>query len=38
MPETANNPSKKARQLAWPAIDVSQVRLDLTGFGEGREP
>ena len=35
MPVTANNSSVKARQLACPAIDVSQVRLDSTGFGEG---
>jgi len=37
MPVTANNSSVKARQLACPAIDVSQVRLDSTGFGEGRD-
>ena len=35
MPETANNSSVKARQLAVPTIGVSQVRLNLTGFGEG---
>jgi hypothetical protein len=37
MPERANNPSVKARQLACPAIGVSQVRPHPTGFGEGRD-
>ena len=37
MPETANNSSVKARQLACPAIDVSPVRLDSTGSGKGRD-
>ena len=33
MPETANNPSVKARQLVRPAIGVSQVWPGPTGFG-----
>jgi hypothetical protein len=37
MPETANNPSVKARQLVCPAIGVCQVRLTFAGFGEGRD-
>jgi hypothetical protein len=37
MPETANNPSVKARQLSRPAIGVCQVRLRLAGFGEGSD-
>jgi len=35
MPETASNPSVKARQLGCPAIGVCQVRPRLAGFGEG---
>ncbi len=35
MPETANTPSVKARQLSCPAIGVRQVRPHLVGFGEG---
>ena len=35
MPETANNPSVKARQLRCQAMDVCQVRLLAIGSGEG---
>jgi hypothetical protein len=35
MPETANNPSVKARQLHGPAMDVRQVRLSAMDSGEG---
>ena len=35
MPETANTPCVKARQLFCPAIVVSQVRSTPAGFGEG---
>jgi len=35
MPETANTPFTKARQLLRPAIDVSQVLSHPAGFGEG---
>jgi len=35
MPETANNPSVKARQLHGPAMDVRQVRSSAMGSGEG---
>jgi len=35
MPETANNPSVKARQLRCQAMDVCQVRPLATGPGEG---
>src|SRR5450432_1728917 len=35
MPETANNPSVKARQLHDPAMDVGQVRLSATESGKG---
>jgi len=35
MPETANNPSVKARQLRCSAIGVRQVRSHAAGFGEG---
>ena len=35
MPETANNPSVKARQLACPAMDVCQVRSSAMEAGEG---
>jgi hypothetical protein len=34
MPETANNPSAKARQLHGPAMDVRQVRSSAMGSGE----
>ena len=37
MPETANHPSLKARQLAVPAIGVSQALLDQGEIGEGRD-
>jgi len=37
MPETANNPSEKARQLCCPAIGVCQVRLSGMGSGEGMD-
>jgi len=37
MPETANNPSVKARQLCYPAIGVRQVRSQSAGFGEGSD-
>ena len=37
MPETANNPSVKARQLSCPAIGVCQVRPIPAGFGEGSD-
>jgi hypothetical protein len=37
MPETANNPSVKARQLCCPTIGVGQVRSTSAGFGEGRD-
>ena len=37
MPETANNPSVKARQLCGPTIGVRQVRFHSAGFGEGRD-
>jgi hypothetical protein len=36
MPETANNPSEKARQLRCQAMDVCQVRARAVGSGEGR--
>ena len=35
MPETANNPSVKARQLRCPAMDVCQVRVAAMGSSEG---
>jgi hypothetical protein len=35
MPETANNPSVKARQLCGPVMDVCQVRPSAMGSGEG---
>ncbi len=35
MPETANDPSVKARQLRCPAIGASQVGSNLVGRGEG---
>src|SRR5579863_4141570 len=35
MPQTANNPSVKARQLSSPAIGVSQVGSRPAGLGEG---
>jgi len=35
MPETANNPLAKARQLFGPAIGVSQVSVTSAGVGEG---
>jgi len=35
MPETANTPSVKARQLRGPAMDVRQVRPWAMGSGEG---
>jgi hypothetical protein len=34
MPETANNPSVKARQLRCQAMDVRQVRTAALGLGE----
>jgi hypothetical protein len=36
MPETANDSSVKVRQLAGPAIGVSQMVSKLAGIGEGR--
>jgi len=36
MPETANHPSVKARQLHSPAMDVRQVRSSAMESGEGR--
>jgi hypothetical protein len=35
MPETANTPSVKARQLRGPAMDVCQVRASAMDSGEG---
>jgi hypothetical protein len=35
MPETANTPSVKARQLCGPAIDVRQVGARPANVGEG---
>ncbi len=35
MPETANNPSVKARRLCCRTRDVCQVRSSTTGTGEG---
>ena len=35
MPETANNPLVKARQLRGPAMDVCQVRSSAVDSGEG---
>jgi len=35
MPETANNPSVKARQLRGPAMDLCQMRASAIGSGEG---
>jgi len=35
MPETANNPSVKARQLRGPTMDVCQVRASAMDSGEG---
>jgi hypothetical protein len=35
MPETANTPIVKARQLHGPAMDVRQVRSSAMGSGEG---
>jgi hypothetical protein len=35
MPETANNPSVKARQLRCQAMDVRQVHASTIGSGEG---
>jgi hypothetical protein len=35
MPETANNPFVKARQLCCPTIGVSQVCSTRAGIGEG---
>jgi len=35
MPETANNPAVKARQLRCPAMEVCQVRSSAAGTGEG---
>ncbi len=37
MPETANNPSVKARQLVCLAIGVCQVRPHPAGYGEGSD-
>jgi len=37
MPETANHPSEKARQLLGPAIGVCQVRTSPRGLGEGSD-